>query len=350
MQTSDTNLRQLLISPEATIHEALRRINATSHLMQLVVDESGRLLATVTDGDIRRALVEGAGLETQLRNCMHNDPVSALSAEDAAAQLKEYSGHIHCVPVLDSEGRPTSIVSDTPHTAVIRQALILAGGFGTRLGERTQKTPKPLLEIAGKPILDHLILDLRSQGITELYIAAHYLSEQIETYVETLPKDISAEVLIEEEPLGTAGSLSLIKDRIDGPLLVANGDIVSRTDFVALTNHHAANGRHATIGATRYKMEIPFGVLEHDDDGTVLEIVEKPSRSHFVAAGIYILEPDVYQMVGTASRTDMPVLLSRAIAKNLKVGIFPIHEYWLDLGRPEDLQLAEDEKRHWLDR
>jgi dTDP-glucose pyrophosphorylase len=348
MSNIDKNIAPLIIRQDATIREALACINDTNHLLQLVVRENGSLIATVTDGDIRRALIEGADLDSSIDRCMHQQPICASSIEEGSLLLKEYSGHIHCVPVLDDQGCPTVLLTDTPVKAEVNQALILAGGFGTRLGERTRDTPKPLIKVAGRPIIDHLIMDLRDQGVSKFFIAAHYLSEKIEAYVETLPSDISAEVIVEESPLGTAGALGLFNERIDGPLLVCNGDIISRIDFVALANHHVKNNRHATIGAKLFEAEIPFGVLEHNDVGLVHEIIEKPRSNHFVSAGIYVLEPDVYRLVEPSVHNDMPTLLRLCISQGQQVGIFPLHEYWRDLGRPEDLRLAEEDKANWL--
>lgn len=346
----DKNLVPLVVTVDVTIKEVLARINKTDHLIQLVVNAEGFLLGTVTDGDIRRALIEGTGLDAAVECCMHHDPVFSRTSEDAIALLAEYTGHVNCIPVVDDAGRPRYVVTDAPTDAGIDQALILAGGFGKRLGERTRSTPKPLLQVGGRPVIDHLIYDLRHNGVKHIFIAAHYLGDQIMQYVDALPDDFSVEVLIEENPLGTAGALGLIVDRINSPLLVVNGDIVSRTDFGALSRHHFLHGRHATIGAARFEFDIPFGVLEHDANGSVRKIVEKPRNGNFVSAGIYILEPEICRLVEESVRIDMPALLSRAIDLDMEVGIFPIHEYWLDLGRPEDFQLAEDQREDWLKR
>jgi len=345
----EKSLAPLLSKESASIREALERINATEHLMQLVLDENGRLLASVTDGDIRRALIKGSALESSVTEAMYRNPTVASSVEQAVKLLAANVGHIHCIPVVDADGRPTMVVSDAAGVSDLRHALILAGGFGKRLGERTKNTPKPLLQVAGQPMLNHVIRDLRRQGISTFYIAAHYLSNQLRSYVDGIEGDITVELLIEKEPLGTAGAVALLLDKIDQPLLVHNGDVVSRTDLVAMSKFHQLRGWDGTIGATRFEYEVPFGIVEHNADGLVSGVVEKPVKSWFTAAGIYLLDPSIYRLVEKPeSKIDMPELLDRAIAAGRKVGMFPIHEYWLDLGRPEDLDVAEREQNQWM--
>jgi dTDP-glucose pyrophosphorylase len=345
----DKDIDSLVVDELTTIREILARLNETNHLLQLVVDGDGRLTASVTDGDIRRALIEGANLEDPVSKCMHPHPVSCTTADAAILKLSELSGHLRAVPIVDDQGRPTGIVSSAAGTAGLDTVLIMAGGLGKRLGSRTQDTPKPLLPLAGEPILAHIINDLLRHGINRFLISAYYLSDQIKRFADELSMGARIEVLVEEEPLGTAGALGLIGNDVTGPLLVVNGDIVTRADFSAMSLHHQLHKRDLTIGAARYEFEIPYGVLEHRDDGSVIKIREKPQHVSHVSGGIYILEPSIYRMISTPKPLDMPVLIERAIADEMKVGIFPIHEYWLDMGRPDDLQRAEDQTSHWLD-
>jgi len=344
----ETNLTDLVVRPDASVREALSRMNATPHLIQLVTDTEGRLVGLVTDGDIRRGFVNGANLESPIRECMHIDPITATCVEEAITIISDLSGRRRCVPVIDESGKLIQIVSDSPQTAGLDTALIMAGGFGTRLGEKTHKTPKPLLPVAGRPILWHLVKDLEEHGIQRILLSVHYLSDQFKTFIDNNKFKIDIDVLNESEPLGTAGALGLLPTDINVPLIVMNGDIITRTDYGAMMAYHQLHERDATIGASRYDIEIPFGVLDTDDDGNVSGIREKPRYEHFVSAGIYIVEPTVYKDVVANQHLDMPNLLSSAIEKKRKVGLFPIHEYWLDLGRPDDLELAEEESIRWL--
>jgi len=338
----DKNLDPLVIGGTATLHMAMERLNRTPHIMQLVVDESGKLVGTITDGDIRRALLDGKGMDAVVSDCMRSDPLVGKSVEDSIALTSNLTGRLRCVPVVDQDGRPTEVVSDAGRSPGLETALIMAGGFGRRLGGDTANTPKPLLPVAGQPILRHLISDLEENGVARILIAAHYLADQIKTFVETTPHRSTIDILVEDEPLGTAGALSMLPDDVTGPLMVLNGDIITHTDFSAMALHHDSSGRDATIAATQHEIKIPFGVVEYDESGMVNSIQEKPRYVPYVLAGIYVLGESVYRNLPGTLPLDMPNLLQHAISQEQKVGVFPIHEYWMDLGSPEELKLARN--------
>lgn len=323
------------------MHEAMERLNSTPHLMQLAIDPVGALVGTITDGDIRRALLDGKGMDEAVGGCMRRNPLIGRSVEDAIARTNELTGRLRCVPVVDAKGRPTVVVSDAGLSPGLETALIMAGGFGRRLGGRTEKTPKPLLPVAGQPILRHLINDLEEHGVSRIFIAAHYLSDQIKSFAEETPHRSQIDVLVEDTPLGTAGALSKLPADVVGPLMVVNGDIVTHTDFSAVALHHGLNTRDATIAAAQHEVKIPFGVIEYDESGMVQSIQEKPRYVPYVLAGIYMLEPSVYRALPGPLPLDMPELLQHAISGGLDVGVFPIHEYWMDLGQPKDLEAVE---------
>jgi dTDP-glucose pyrophosphorylase len=345
----ETDLEPLVIQMEESIRNALARMNASPHLIQIVVDEDNRVQGMVTDGDVRRALVSGATLDDPVKNCMQENLITATNVETAIATLPDMGGRRPCVPVVDTENRLTHLVSKSSQTPGLTTALIMAGGFGKRLGEQTKSKPKPLIEVGGRPILWHIIKDLEEHGVTQIFIAVHYLADQILDFVNSAGFNVRINLLPEKSPLGTAGALGLIPPDVDGPILVMNGDIVTRADYAAMMTHHRMNQRDATIGAARYDQEVPFGVLDIDANGDVIEIREKPRYEHFVSAGIYILQPKIYKSVDLNTQIDMPELLRKSIDKNHRVGLFPIYEYWLDLGRPNDLALAEAESSRWLE-
>jgi dTDP-glucose pyrophosphorylase len=337
----DENLSPLLIHADATVREAMARLNSTPHIMQLVIDANKVLVGTVTDGDIRRLLLGGGNMESPVASCMRRNPIVATTVEEGISRAAELTGRLRCVPVVGADGRPIKVVSDAGQVPGVQTALIMAGGFGKRLGRLTQNTPKPLISVAGKPILRHLINDLDEHGVGRILIAAHYLSEQIDAFVADLPHRARIEVIVEKHPLGTAGALSLLPADISGPLLVLNGDIMTQTNFSALALHHTFHDRDATVGAARHEIEIPYGVIEHDERGALRAIREKPRYAPFVLAGIYLLEESIYRHLPDSRPLDMPDLLEHAIALDRNVGVFPIHEYWLDLGRPAEIDLAE---------
>jgi dTDP-glucose pyrophosphorylase len=346
----ETDIQSLVISRDALIREALARINGTPNLVQIVVDSEYRIVGMVTDGDVRRALVNGADLETAVKHCMQKDPVTATSVESALILLPDLGGRLPCVPVVDSNNVFTKLVCESQTTPGLDTAIVMAGGFGTRLGERTRNIPKPLIEVGGKPILWHILKDLQEHGISRVFIAVHYLADQIVEFVDKSGFNLDIELITENSPLGTAGSLGLLPSDLDGPLLITNGDIVTRTNYASMLIHHQTNQREATIGAARYEQEVPYGVLQTDNLGNIVGIDEKPKYSHYVSAGIYIVQPSVFQLVSPNQTIDMPDLLRIAIGENMRVGLFPIHEYWMDLGHPKDLEIAEAETEHWLEK
>lgn len=342
------DLSNLVISVAASIREGIARMNATPHLVQLVVEEDGRLVGIITDGDVRRAIVAGADLNAPVRACMHPNPIVAHDLREALSILTTMGGRRRCVPIVDGEGRPIQVASDAPETPGLETAVVMAGGFGRRQGEQTRTTPKPLLPLAGRPMLWHVLKDLEEHGLKRVFITIHYLGEQIRAFVNTAGFRIQVDFLEEPEPLGTAGGLGLLPPDLTGPVLVMNADIVTRADFGAMMTHHRLHEYALTIGATRHDTEVPFGVLKIAEDGTVMEIQEKPLFRNFVSAGIYAIEREVYGTV--RGRCDMPDLIRETIADKGRVGVFPIHEYWRDLAKPNDLQQAEEDQVQWLRR
>ena len=310
--------------------------------MQLVIDGAGVLVGTITDGDIRRALLGGRGMDAAVNQCMRETPLVGNSVDEAIALTTNLTGRLRCIPVVDSDGRPWVVVSDAGHSPGLETAMIMAGGFGRRLGGHTANTPKPLLPVAGQPILRHLISDLEENGVGRILIAAHYLADQIKTFAKEIPHRSKIDVLVEDEPLGTAGALSILPGDVNGPLMVLNGDIITHTDFGAMALHHNSGARDATIAAAQHEIKIPFGVVEYDESGSVNSIREKPRYVPYVLAGIYVLAESVYRNLPGTLPLDMPDLLQYAISQERNVGVFPIHEYWMDLGSPEELMLARD--------
>lgn len=329
--------------PTTTVREALARLDAVSGTFQLVAAEDGRLLGTLTDGDVRRALLHGTTLDDPVAECMQADFVAGRTGQVAENRRLLTGGpkQVNFLPVLDPNGRVEEVLIRAGGAAPIQCALVMAGGFGRRLGERTKGTPKPLLSVGGRPILDHVLAALEDVGVPRLMIAVHYLSEQIEAFVAGRDNRAAIEIVREAEPLGTAGALSLVADRVSSPLLVVNGDVLTQVDFPSLDAFHRRHGHDATVAVTRHETEIPYGVVRYGKDGLFEKVEEKPRVSNFVAAGVYYLAPEFLALTTPGQRLDMPDLLNRGKEIGLQIGLFPIHEYWADVGRPEDLAEAE---------
>ena len=340
--------KELLIDVEASMRDALGRLNSTPHLIQLVIKKNGTLLGMITDGDVRRALVNGANLDDPVERWMHIGPITARSVEEALAILPDVDGRRRCVPVVDGAHCIVSVVSDSPDASGLENAVIMAGGFGRRYGDITRDTPKPLLPVAGRPILWHIIRDMERHGIRQIFISIHYLGDKIRDFVNGENFGSPIEFIEENEPRGTAGALGLLPEGLKGPVLVINGDIITRVDFSAMLVQHQSRGSRITVGASTYDVEVPFGVLDVDGDGNLNTIREKPRYDHLVAAGIYIIDASLCYQIPKVEPYDMPALIHRAIQEEQRVSVFPIHEYWMDLGRPHDIRQAENEKLEWL--
>jgi NDP-sugar pyrophosphorylase family protein len=222
----------------------------------------------------------------------------------------------------------------------------MAGGEGRRLGEKTRSTPKPLLPIGDRPILEHVLSSLETAGVAQIFVTVHYLGEQIEQYLANRDSRAKIDVVWEPAPLGTAGALGILDGRAPRePMLVVNGDIVTGVDFAALHEFHTRHGFDGTAAVTRFDVDIPFGVIRYGEDGLFESIEEKPKISSFVAAGVYYLSPEYLPLVPQGQPMDMPDLLNTGKEIGLQTGLFPIHEYWTDVGRPADLEAAQNRHR-----
>jgi dTDP-glucose pyrophosphorylase len=343
----EKNLSPLIVSEESSLRNVMERLNQSPYLVQMVTDKNNVLVGTATDGDLRRGLLEGCQLADPVSKCMHRNPLVGKTTEEASRLLIENVNHFRFVPVIDEEGRPLHILFNAPDELVVDTALIMVGGYGKRLGELTIKTPKPLLAVGGEPILSHLLRELEAISLSKIYLAAHYLSDQIEDFVARSPWADKTEVIIENQPMGTAGILGELKSKLVGPLLMLNGDLLTRTDYSAMILHHQSSRWDLTVGGAAYVDEVPYGVIEHDDKGLISAIIEKPRTDHLVAAGIYMMEPEIYNLVEKNSSFDMPQLIQKGIDSNHNVGVFPIHEYWSDLGVPSRLKTASQDIKEW---
>lgn len=331
----------LVCKPDITIREALQRINnEASQVYQIVIDDERRVIGTVTDGDVRRAMLEGITLEDCVGSCMNNNPIVGQinQGDDNRTKLRK-TGFL---PIIDSIGKIESVLTQVRAPSVGR-ALIMAGGFGKRLGDQTRDMPKPLLTVGERPILDRILKQLEEGGIRSITISLHYRADQVEAFVNARNNEAKIRFIREPEPLGTAGSLILMPDGEDETTIVVNGDVVSQVDFNHLWNFHTEHGNDGTIAVSRYNVQIPFGVLRVGENGVFAGIEEKPTNSYFVAAGIYILSPDFFPLVQKGIPIDMPQLLEAGRRAGLRVGVFPLHEYWRDIGHPDDLAIANNE-------
>lgn len=340
------NWEKVVLSPESSVRDALAVINAEALRVCLVVDYEQRLLGVVTDGDIRRAILNNVMLTQSVTAVMNSTPVT-VSAKMARVQLLEIMRErsILSLPVVDDSGHLLGLetweqAAKTPHYD--NPVFIMAGGFGTRLRPLTDNCPKPMLKVGDQPILETLINQFTRAGFKNIYISTHYMPEQITDYFgDGAAWGANIHYVHEETPLGTGGALGLLPSNIPAhPLIMINGDVLTSVDFVRLLDFHNKYQPRATMCVREYDYQIPYGVISGDGH-RIIEMQEKPIQRYFVNAGIYVVSPELFMNVPRQERIDMPTLLEQQIAKQKDVLMFPIHEYWLDIGRMDDFNKAQ---------
>lgn len=339
--------KKVLISESTPIREAIKVIDDGALQIALVVDKNERLLGTITDGDVRRGILQGIALEEPAARIMNINPRVAQGHQSRAEILKLLRQKtLHQVPVVDLGGRLVGLeVIDDLMRPQTRDNLvvIMAGGLGSRLGHLTKDCPKPMLRVGGKPILDTIIEKILESGFRNFCLAVNYKAEMIKDHFGDGSKHgCNIEYLHEKEPLGTVGALSLMPTRPVSPTLVINGDVLTKVDFNHLLSFHHEHNAKATMCVREYDIQVPYGVVKVDGHRFV-GIEEKPAHKFFINAGIYVLDPDALAMLTPSEHCDMPSLLNRVAQKDQETAVFPVREYWLDLGQIEDFNRAKGE-------
>nr|WP_321239565.1 nucleotidyltransferase family protein [uncultured Tolumonas sp.] len=340
------NWEKVVLSPEHSVRDALAVINEEALRVCLVVDEERHLLGVVTDGDVRRAILNNISLTQSVTAVMNPTPIT-VSAKLTRAQLLETmrDRSILSLPVVDEAGKLIGLetweqAAQAP--SYDNPVFIMAGGFGTRLRPLTDSCPKPMLKVGDKPILETLLNQFLKAGFKNIYISTHYMPEQITGYFgDGFAWGAKIRYVHEETPLGTGGALGLLPADIPAmPLIMINGDVLTTVDFNRLLDFHNKYQPVATMCVREYDYQIPYGVISGDGHH-ILEMQEKPIQRYFVNAGIYVVSPKLFTNVPRQERIDMPTLLEQQIAKQEDVLMFPIHEYWLDIGRMDDFHKAQ---------
>ncbi len=311
-----------------------------------MIDGDEHLIGTVTDGNIRRGIIRGADLSSPISGLMNQQPITApQTTPDDELLFLMTNRSIKHLPVVDRQMRVVRLVqlkdliARKPRPNV---AVIMAGGLGSRLGEITRETPKPLLPVGGRPILALITEQLRRHGIETIYISINYHADKIRKYFAEHPvAGVHINFIEEKNFLGTAGSLSLLPQRPTEPFILMNGDILSPVNFGNLLEFHNTGAKPLTVCTREFSFQIPYGVLQLRGD-EILDIEEKPSHSIFINAGVYVLEPTMLEHVIPGQRLDMPDLIKLAINSLGGVSCYPVSEFWLDIGNPHDYSKARD--------
>lgn len=337
-------LASTLIDPRASITEAVRRLDLAGTGALLLGNPDGGLYGLLTDGDVRRALLRGESFDGPCSAIATADPFRVEEGVAAPEALQIMNDRdVNHLPVVKADGRLAGLLLRKDlvrDDAVPVSAVIMAGGFGTRLRPLTDAVPKPMLPVGDRPLLERTIARLRDAGISQVNVTTHHLADQISNHFgDGKAMGVKIRYVPEERPLGTCGGLRLVDDST-GPLLVINGDILTGVNFGDLVGFHRKVGADATVCVRKYDVQVPYGVVEVD--GMWLRgVKEKPSVSFFVNAGIYLLEPTVQRYIPDGERFDMTELITRLLAEGKRVATFPIVEYWLDVGQPADYAQAQ---------
>jgi dTDP-glucose pyrophosphorylase/predicted transcriptional regulator len=339
--------QHILLSPVSTIRRALEVIDSGAMKIALVVDDNQKLLGTISDGDIRRALLKGLGLDAMIADIYNTNPITCglNDSKEKILQLAA-SKSIYQIPVIDSDGRIVGIAEvDEMIKPVARsnKVVLMAGGLGTRLSPLTDSVPKPMLHVGKKPILETIIENFAKYGYRDIILSVSYKSHIIEEhFCDGAAFGVNINYIHETKRMGTAGALSLIRDKLDEPFFVMNADLLTNVNFEHLHDYHESHNALATMAVREYDFQVPYGVV-NITDSRITSIEEKPTHKFYVSGGIYMLNPKSLELIPNDQFFDMPSLFESMIANGAQAVSFPIREYWLDIGRMSDYEKANSE-------
>jgi len=341
------NIENIKLKQNATIKEALGIIDSGAMQIALVVDDNDKLLGTLTDGDIRRGILRGLDLDSSIETIVFKEPAIAKISSTKEEILKiALSKKLHQIPIVDDNG----IVLDLKEIEELvepkiktNRVILMVGGLGTRLRPLTQDTPKPMLKVGNKPILQTIVEKFAEYGFVSITMCVNFNASIIRDYFSDGREfGVNIDYVLEQKRMGTAGALSLLKEHPSEPFFVMNGDLLTNVNFEHIFNYHVLNKATATMCVREYDYEVPYGVVKMNDN-KIIEIAEKPVQKFFVSAGIYMLSPEILDLIPKNEFYDMPALFEKLIKLSKNVISFPIREYWLDIGRMEEYQRANEE-------
>lgn len=347
--TRKNDWTRAVIAPTAPLMTALERINGANAQIALVADAEGRLLGTVTDGDVRRAILAGHALDVPVQDIMKRNPIVGrpeFTDQIFLNLMREHS--VHQLPVVDQDGRLVDLI--LLDELISEQAdywvVLMAGGLGSRLRPLTENTPKPMLKVGSRPILETILGNLIEAGCRRFFISVNYLGTQIEDHFgDGSAFGVQIDYLREPQQLGTAGALSLLPETPSHPLIVMNSDVLTKIDYRSLLRFHKEHDAPATMCVRPHEVTVPYGVA--NIDGHQLQSIdEKPTHKFFINAGIYVLSPQSLDLIPREQKFDMTDLFNKVIETGQPPAVFPVQEYWIDVGRMEDFTRAELEFHH----
>lgn len=345
--------KTLCIAPDASLLDALRVIDRAAQQTALVVDEESRLLGLVGDGDIRRALLNGYEMSSPVVAIMTKKPVTVHKKEGYGVALARlHTGDLRHIPVLDEDERLCdfwTLENLLAFNALPNEVIIMAGGLGTRLGELTKDTPKPMLPIGGQPLLGHILRHFIEQGFRRFIFCVNFKAEMVRDYFRDGSHfGVSITYVHEKKRLGTAGALSLLDHEPEAPFIVINGDILTRLNFSKVLDSHDAHHASATMVVKRQEIQVPYGVVKTDVSGFLEELQEKPRKSFPICTGINVLSPETLSIIPKNTFFDMPDLFLELKRLGKRPWVYETKEYWLDIGRINDYRRADVDMSDWV--
>lgn len=338
---------EIKIAPQISIRKALEIIDQGAMKIALVVDAEDRLIGTLSDGDIRRGLLKGLGMEDSIDSIYNHQPtVCQLNDPKEKVIQTAVSKRIYQIPIVDEKGRVVKL-AEIDHLIkkekLPNPVVIMAGGMGKRLLPLTEHTPKPMLKVGGRPILETLITRLQQLGFSDIWIAINYKGDQIKEYFgDGRPMGVRIRYIEENQRMGTAGALGILEEIPLHPVLVMNGDILTNVNFENLIDFHHRAKAEATMCIREYGLEVPYGVVRLNQNN-IIAIEEKPVQQFYVNAGIYVLNPSVIASLEHGSAIDMTQIFEKLVQQKKETVSFPIREFWMDIGKLEDYNRANNE-------
>lgn len=337
-------MEEFIAFPSSTVREAMGRIEKNKKGLLFVIDLGEKLIGSVSDGDIRRGILNGAQLDDPIQNLMNTHPFSICSHEQAGVDLKFFEEKgFKMIPVCDEEGKVLHLLSPDPEKSfppVENPVVLMVGGRGIRLEPLTQNIPKPLLKVGNKPILQTILERLHLFGFRNIFLCTNYLSDHIEKFCgDGSEFCLNIRYFKEEIKLGTIGAVKYLEDQLNLPFLVMNGDLLTSLNYKTVLDFHIEQQAELTIGSASYKTKVPYGVIQTEGH-QVTSILEKPTYSYRISGGIYALSPTVLELIPKGSFYDITDLMESLLRKNHPVVAFPIEEYWLDIGQHQDYEKA----------
>lgn len=341
------NWKDIVVSPEISLREAIKRIDASGIQMALVADANMCLRGVLSDGDVRRSILNGIDLDGPVSEAMNAHPKTGsihTHRADVLATMRRFM--FHHLPLIDDKGCLAGLATLDEFMGVVERdnwVVLMVGGLGSRLRPLTDDCPKPMLRIGGKPILESILESFMEQGFRRFFLSVNYKAEVIKDYFgDGAEWGAKIEYLHETERLGTAGALSLLPEKPLAPLVVMNGDLITKANFAAMLDFHKEHQAVATMAVREYDLQVPYGVVKVDGV-QIVAIEEKPVHRFFVNGGIYVLEGDALDAIPPNAFFDMPSLFQDLKSRGRKAAAYPLREYWLDIGRLEEYERAQRE-------